>query len=87
MLIGPYGNSIRQQQPGGAVVKNNISLPCIMMIDSATVWFEIVEIPTYDLNEVTVSNDEYIDKSSDRARQLFNTIWLSRYPRPHKVIF
>ena len=35
-------------------------------------WFEIVEIPTYNIDEVTSSNDEYIDKSSARVSQLFN---------------
>ena len=42
------------------------------MIDLATGWFEIVEIPTFDLDEVTAGNDEYIDKSSARVRHLFN---------------
>ena len=32
------------------------------MIDPATGWLEIVEIPTFDLDKVTVGNDEYIDK-------------------------
>ena len=32
------------------------------IIDPATGWFEIVEIPMFDLNEVTDGNDEYIDK-------------------------
>ena len=34
------------------------------MIDPTTGWFEIVEIPTYDLNEVIGGNGEYTDKSS-----------------------
>ena len=32
------------------------------MIDPATGWFEIFEIPTFDLDELTAGNDEYIDK-------------------------
>ena len=32
------------------------------MIDPATGWFNIVEMPTYDLDEVTGGNYEYIDK-------------------------
>ena len=39
----------------------------MMMIDLATGWFGIVEIPTFDLKEVTIGNDEYIDKSSARV--------------------
>ena len=30
---------------------------------------------------------ESIDKSSARISQIFNIVWLSRYPRPSKVIF
>ena len=48
------------------------------MIDPATGLFDISEIPTYDLEEVTIGNDEYIDKSSARVSQLFNNKWLCR---------
>ena len=41
-------------------------------VDPATGWFEIAEIT---------------DKTSARISQIFNNIWLSRYPRPRKVIF
>ena len=61
-LIGLYSKSIRQHQPGGAIIKNNVSLTCLKMIDPATGWFEIVEMPTYDLDEVTGGNNEYTDK-------------------------
>ena len=61
-LIGPHSKSIRQHQPGGAIIKNNVSLTCLKMIDPATGWFEIVEMPTYDLDEVTGGNNEYTDK-------------------------
>ena len=57
------------------------------MIDPATGWFEIVDIPMFDLKEVTLGNDEYIDKSSARVSQLFNNTWVCRYPRPRKVVF
>ena len=48
------------------------------MIDPDIGWFEIVEIPAFDLDEVTSGNDEYIDKSSDRVSQLFNKKWICR---------
>ena len=32
------------------------------MIDTVMGWFEIFKLPTFDLNEVTGGNDEYIDK-------------------------
>ena len=58
-----------------------------MMIDPATDWFEIVKIPTFDLEEVTIVNDEYIDKSYARVSQIINNIWIFRYLRPCKVVF
>ena len=57
------------------------------MINPTTGWFEIVEIPTYDFNEVIGSNVKYIDKSSASVSQLFNNTCLSRYLRPGKVVF
>ena len=57
------------------------------MIDPTTGWFDIVKILTFDLNEVTAGNDEYIDKSSDRVSQLFNNTWLCRYTHTLKVVF
>ena len=57
------------------------------MIDPATGWFEITEITTFELDEATGGNYEYIDRSSDRVRQLSNEKWLSRYLRPLKVVF
>ena len=56
-LIGPYIKSIRQHQPGGTFIRRNASLTYITMIDPATGWFEIFEIPTFDLEEVTLGND------------------------------
>ena len=72
-LIGPSSKSIREHHPDGAIIKNNVSLTCMTMIDPTTGWFEIVKVLMYDLNEVTGGNDEYIDKFSARVRQLFNT--------------
>ena len=86
-LIGPYIKSIKQQNPGGAIIWKNISLTCMKMIDPATGWFEIVEILTFDLDEVRAGNNEYIDKSSDRVSQFFNNTWLCIHPCPLKVVF
>ena len=60
-LIVPYRKSIRQQQPGGTVIRKNDGLNCMTMIDPTTGWFEIVEITTFDLKEVKIGNDKYID--------------------------
>ena len=43
--------------------------------------------PYYDLDQIKVQNQEYIDKTSARISQLFNNMWLSRYPRPKQVVF
>ena len=61
-LIVIYIKSVRQQQTGDNVIRKNARLTCMMMIDLATGWFKIVQIPTFDLEEVTIGNDEYIDK-------------------------
>ena len=51
---------------------NDRILNAMVFVDPATGWFEIAEI---------------IDKTSARISQIFNNTWLSRYPRPIKVIF
>ena len=56
-LIGPYSKSIIQQHLCGAIFNNNFSLAFMTIIDLTTDWFEIIEMPTYDLDEVTNSND------------------------------
>ena len=57
-LIGPYSRSTRQQHPGGAIIKNYVSLTCMTMIDPAMGLFEIIKVPTYELDEVTGGNYE-----------------------------
>ena len=86
-LICPYSSSIIQHHLGGAIVNNNVSLNSMTMINPATGWIETVEIPIYDIDAIKGCNCEYIDKSSARVSQLFNNTWLSRYPRPRKVVF
>ena len=72
-LIVSYSKSIRQQQIGGTIICNNASLTCMTIIGPATGWFKIVKIPMFDLEEVTIGNDEYIDKSSAGVSQLLTT--------------
>ena len=57
-LIGTYSKSIRKHQSGGTVIRKNDSLICMTMIDPATGCSEIVDIPTFELDEVTLGNDE-----------------------------
>jgi hypothetical protein len=51
--------------------KNEVSLQCLTMIDPATGWFEIVDIP---------------NKRADEVVQLLEFTWLSRYPWPTEVV-
>ena len=85
--VGPYSKSIRQQQSCGTAIRNNYSLTCMTMIDPSAGWFKIVEISTFNLEEVTLGNDEYIDKSSTSVSQMFNNTWLCRNLCPWKVMF
>jgi hypothetical protein len=61
------------------------------MIDPATGWVEITELPTkivdkYNKETDTWSKDEILDKESSTISRLFNKHWLSRYPRPRYVL-
>lgn len=57
------------------------------MVDLATGWFNVVEVPYYSIDEVKKDEKEYVDKTSARISQLFEQTWLSSYPRPKQIIF
>ena len=57
-----YENYIRQKQSGGDIIKKDVSLTCMTMFYPVTDWFEIVEVPMFDLEEVAAGNVEYIVK-------------------------
>ena len=75
-LIGPY----TIQAKDGTI----LDFMCLTMIDPATGWFEIVELPNVDCTYVRDNKEEIvevmIDKSSACVSQLFNKSWLSCYP-------
>ena len=73
-LIGNYSVKAKVRQTDGSIKVCEINLLCMTFIDPATGWFEIVEVPQ-------------IDQTSARMSQLFDEVWLSRYPRPRKVIY
>jgi hypothetical protein len=62
-LIGPY--TVKETR------KKKWTLHCLTMIDPATGWFEIVEVPT---------------KQADDVSNLLEQTWLSRYPWPLHVV-
>ncbi len=63
---------------------------CLTMIDPASSWFEIVELPVVELSLTsqskikTMPHDKtkkaYFDKSSSMISTLVNRTWFSRYP-------
>jgi len=67
---------------------------CLTMVDPATGWFEVVELPTAEVyrefrdpkGKVDVVEDEILDRTSAQISQLFNKTWLCRYPRPVEVV-
>jgi hypothetical protein len=60
------------------------------MIDPATAWFEIIELPLASV-VVKRSGEEIteivIDKTAAQVSRLFNKQWLCRYPRPKYCIY
>jgi hypothetical protein len=86
-LIGPY---TLKGKDG-----SSIDFMALTMIDPASSWLEVVELPTITRvmtkkvngKERTIE-EEIFDKSSDRiSRFLVNKIWLCRYPRCHYLIY
>ena len=56
---------------------------CLTMIDPATGWFEIIELPNASVKYIKKGEEItelIIDKSSAEISRLFNKQWLSRYP-------
>ena len=81
-LIGPY--TIKSKD--GTI----LDFMCLTMIDPATRWFKIVELPNKDCTYIRKDKEiieVIIDKSSATVSQLFNKSWLSRYPRSKNIIY
>ncbi len=68
---------------------------CLTMIDPATSWFEIAELPTVDqettvpprgkgkkvtFDKITKVAEPYFDNSSAQISNLVYKTWFSRYP-------
>ena len=61
-LIFPYSNLIRQKKPSIAIIKKDVSLTFMNIINPDTACFGTVDIPKFDIYELMRVNDEYIDK-------------------------
>jgi hypothetical protein len=85
-LVGPY----TLKDKDGSV----IDFMALTMIDPASSWFKIVELPlvrrlkttTVDGRELLAS-EEIFDKSSDCIVQLVIKFWFSRYPRCQYLVY
>ncbi len=72
----------------------SIDFMALTMIDPASSWFEVVELPTImrlmtkkvNGNERTIK-EEIFDESSDQISRLVNKIWLCRYPQCCYLIY
>ena len=59
------------------------------MIDPASSWFEMVELPVIQERSKAgkkVELEEILDKTSKQIARLTNILWFSRYPRPNVVM-
>ncbi len=73
---------------------SSIDFMALTMINPASSWFEVVELPTImrlmtrkvNGKERTIKA-QIFDKSSDRIIRLVNKIWLCRYPRCQYLIY
>ena len=72
-----------------------IDFMCLTMIDPASSWFEIVELPVAEYttignksqNKTTKDKDAFFDKSSAMISTLVDKTWFSRYPRCQHIIY
>jgi hypothetical protein len=86
-LIGPYTLNGKDG--------SSIDFMCLTMIDPATSWFEIVELPKLQRetsgSKVTNKNTKEADmtfyKSSAQISNLVYKTWFSRYPRCCYLIY
>jgi len=73
---------------------SSIDFMALTMIDPASSWFEVVELPTIAQlmtrmvnGKEKVFEEEIFDKSSDQISRLVNKIWLCRYPQCRYLIY
>ena len=91
-LIGPY---TLKGKDG-----TEIDFMCLTMINPATNWLEIVELPVIEASTIpmgtrsckgpstnTTPKVPYFDKSSDMISTLVNKTWFSQYPCCQQVIY
>ena len=64
---------------------------CLTMLDLATSWLNIVELPTHNITYVRKYGKEIveviIDKTSAFLARSFDKLWLILYPRDNSIIY
>ena len=91
-LIGPY--TVKGKDG------TEVDFMCLTMIDPATSWFEVVELPVLERpdegtpkdnkgkkGKKTDDKDPYFDKSSAMIAKLVYSTWFCRYPRCRNIIY
>jgi hypothetical protein len=85
-LIGPYTLQGKDNL--------QIDFMALTMIDPASSWFEVAELPVVEqLPRQTVNGKELLiadkicDKTSERIAKLVNKTWLCRYPQCRHLIY
>ncbi len=85
-LIGPY----TLKGKDGTM----IDFMALTVIDPATSWFEVVELPLVRrLKTITVNSkessilEEIFDETFERIVRLVNKMWFSRYPRCRYITY
>ena len=70
--------------------KTVIDFMCLTVIDPATYWFDMVELPLMIVEKQTgkiIKTSEIFDKTAKQVARLVNQSWFSRYPQPKVIIY
>ena len=82
--------------------RTQIDFMCVTMIDPATSWFEIVELPVSQLSEHDIpmgtqgckgslthkqKKEPYFDKTSATVGSLINRTWFCYYPHSQYIVY
>ena len=63
----------------------------LTILDIATSWLNIVELPTHNITYVLKYGKELveviIDKTSEFIARSFDKLWVTRYPRDNSIIY
>ena len=74
LCVGLIGPSVLKGKDG-----SEVDFMCLTMMDPATNWFEVVELPAVDKPGLEISDlnvsAEYFDKTSQKIARLVNKSW------------